>query len=383
MQEALDYATRLDIPFVFSSNGATIPLGMRVVHTTYQVSILEVSERRESDTCMILIVTERCDPHTDFVEPEFDRRGVSWVRLHLSELPTATQASYRVDGEPRAGTLTIRGRTIDLSRVRGVWYRRTERFFLPGLSATEEAVARVECQAFIEGLWGWLGDAHWVSTPGTIRAASSKAEQLSRARQMGFRVPKTLFSNEPERVRQFADTIEAEGARCIYKPHGSIIVDTGDGNRGVVYTRLLGREERGRLDEIRLSPGIFQEYIEKRAELRVNVIGDRVFACMIDSQSKEATRVDWRAASWIDPDEILPHAPAGLPPDVENFCRSFVHSYGLRFGAIDLILTPSKEYVLLELNPNGQWAWIEQRTGLPMASALVDELCCKADRRSK
>lgn len=324
---------------------------------------------------MILIVTERCDPHTDFVEPEFDRRGVSWVRLHLAELPTLVQASYRVDGEPRAGTLTIHGSTIDLSRVRAVWYRRTERFFLPGsLSATEEAVARVECQAFVQGLWSWLGDAHWVSTPGAIRAASNKAEQLSRTRQMGFRVPRTLFSNEPDRVRQFADAIEAEGARCIYKPHGSIIVDTGDGNRGVVYTRLLGREERGRLEEIRFSPGIFQEYIEKCAELRVNVIGDRVFACMIDSQSKEATRVDWRAASWTDPDEILRHAPVGLPPGVESFCRSFVHSYGLRFGAIDLIMTPNNDYVFLELNPNGQWAWIEQRTGLPMASALVDEL---------
>jgi hypothetical protein len=91
---------------------------------------------------MILVVTERCDPHTDFVEPEFDRLGVSWVRLHMSELPTLMQASYRVDGESRAGTLTIRGKTIDMSQVRGVWYRRTERFFLPGLSATEEAVAR-------------------------------------------------------------------------------------------------------------------------------------------------------------------------------------------------------------------------------------------------
>jgi glutathione synthase/RimK-type ligase-like ATP-grasp enzyme len=63
-----------------------------------------------------------------------------------------------------------------------------------------------------------------------------------------------------------------------------------------------------------------------------------------------------------------------LPERVESFCRLIVHSYGLRFGAIDLIVTPDKDYVFLELNPNGQWAWIEQRTGLPLASALVDEL---------
>ena len=324
---------------------------------------------------MILIITEHSDPHTDFVEPEFDRRGIPWVRFHLAELPTMVQSSYRIDGEPPPGMLVIRGQPIDLSNVNAVWYRRTERFFLPeSLSATEESVAREECVAFVQGLWGWLGNAHWVSKPGAIRAASSKAEQLLRARRMGFTVPKTLFSNDPERVRAFADAIEAEGSRCIYKPHNSIIVDAGDGNRGVVYTRLLGSEERDRLEEIRLSPGIFQQYIEKHAELRVNVFGERVFACMIDSQVKESTRVDWRAASWTDPNEISPHEPAVLPERVESFCRSIVHSYGLRFGAIDLIVTPDKDYVFLELNPNGQWAWIEQRTGLPLASALVDEL---------
>ncbi|MCQ3024054.1 hypothetical protein NLO85_26790, partial [Pseudomonas savastanoi] len=28
----------------------------------------------------------------------------------------------------------------------------------------------------------------------------------------------------------------------------------------------------------------------------------------------------------------------------------------------------------LEINPNGQWAWIENQTGYPIAAAIVDEL---------
>jgi hypothetical protein len=324
---------------------------------------------------VILIVTEHWDPHTDFVEPELERRGLRWVRLHLSDVPTMVSASYRVGDTPLAGTMTIRNTAIDLSEIRAVWYRRTERFTLPKhLSPTEDRVARDECQAFVDGLWGWLGDATWISEPFAVRAASRKAEQLLRARRVGFQVPKTLFSNDPGRIREFVDGLAREGLRCIYKPHGSIIVDVGEGKRGVAYTRLLGPAELDHLEEIRLSPGIFQQYVEKDAELRVTVVGSKVFACKIESQAHEATQVDWRAASWDDPSESVPHVPTNLPKDVETFCRSLVHSYGLRFGAIDLVATPGGDYVFLELNPNGQWVWIEQRTGLPIASALVDEL---------
>ena len=198
---------------------------------------------------MILIVTEQCDPHTDFVEPEFDRRGIPWVRLHLSDLPTMVKASYPVGDTLVAGTLTIRERSIDLSEIRAVWYRRTESFYFPKhMSQTERDVARDECQAFVQGLWGWLGSATWISEPFAVRAASRKAEQLLRVRRMGFPVPETLFSNDPDRIREFVDRLSRQGLRCIYKPHGPIIVDAGDGKRGVAYTRILGRAELDRLE---------------------------------------------------------------------------------------------------------------------------------------
>jgi len=46
----------------------------------------------------------------------------------------------------------------------------------------------------------------------------------------------------------------------------------------------------------------------------------------------------------------------------------------LIFAAIDMILTPDGHYVFLELNPNGQWEWIENATHLPICSTLVDVL---------
>jgi glutathione synthase/RimK-type ligase-like ATP-grasp enzyme len=64
-----------------------------------------------------------------------------------------------------------------------------------------------------------------------------------------------------------------------------------------------------------------------------------------------------------------------LPVDVASACISVTRDLGLRFAAIDLIEDPDGRFWFLEANPNGQWAWIEQRTGAPVSAAIVDALC--------
>ena len=44
---------------------------------------------------------------------------------------------------------------------------------------------------------------------------------------------------------------------------------------------------------------------------------------------------------------------------------------GLYFGAFDFILDPDGRYVFLEMNPFGQWVWIEQLCTLRIADSLV------------
>ena len=55
-------------------------------------------------------------------------------------------------------------------------------------------------------------------------------------------------------------------------------------------------------------------------------------------------------------------------------CVALLRALNLAFGAIDMILTPAGEYVFLEINPNGQWAWIQQCTGAEMSGCLIDLL---------
>jgi glutathione synthase/RimK-type ligase-like ATP-grasp enzyme len=318
---------------------------------------------------MLLIVTEQFDPHADFVEPALDERGIPWRRFHLGDFPADVSAGIEINGNVD-GTLNLPGEPISLRDIHAVWYRRTEKIKLPAdLDEGDSLLIERETRAFVQGLWRLLDRVRWVSNPEAVRQASCKAEQLVRAPKFGFRVPPTCISNDPKYVRAFLDRLGQE-TEVIYKPHTPIMIDQAEGKKGVVYTTRLDQRARERLDEIRLTPGIFQAYIPKRLELRVTVVHDAVFACAIDSQSVAETQTDWRAHRWGDASTYPRHEAFALPEQIADACRNLVSSYGLMFGAIDLILDPAGQYHFLELNPNGQWAWIQQITGQQIREKL-------------
>src|SRR5262249_46875973 len=130
------------------------------------------------------------------------------------------------------------------------------------------------------------------------------------------------------------------------------------------------KRDLGYAQDVRLCPVIFQAYVPKRVELRVTVVGGRVFAAEIHSQASRRTRHDWRH---YDPYQT-PHHAHDLPADVEGRCLALTERLGLRYGAIDLVLTPDGRYVFLEINPNGQFLWIEEATGLPISDAVCNVL---------
>lgn len=136
---------------------------------------------------------------------------------------------------------------------------------------------------------------------------------------------------------------------------------------GVYTTPITLQDLEANLGELKLCPVILQSYIPKRLELRVTVVGDNVFACAIHSQDSDRTKHDWRKYDFVN----VKHEVFELPQYVKDRLLACMRTWGLKFGAIDMVITPNDHYVFLEVNPAGQWGWIEDLTQLPIAEAIA------------
>lgn len=309
---------------------------------------------------MLLIVTSRADYTADWLILELRERGEDFVRFNTEDFPEAMSVRWSSNG---ATVLRLGARELDLASVSAVWYRRPA-VPLVDLADPSAVWAAGESREALDGLWKTL-DALWVNHPDRNRLAECKPEQLRRAAGLGFTVPASIVTNDPEAAAAFASE-HPDGVVC--KPLRSGRVGNGTTSK-LFFTTLLDAPALAALDGIGPEPYLFQAFVPKRYDVRVTVIGSDALAARIDSQSDPDATVDWRRG---DP-RGLGHEVEELPPEVEARCIELVASYGLNFGAIDLAAT-GRGYVFFEINPNGQWAWLEQAVNLPLRARLVDLL---------
>lgn len=321
----------------------------------------------------VLIVTRSDDVHADRVGALIAARGEPCFRIDLDRFPRDYGLTMALDETSWSGTLFCRasGTMLDLSAVRSVWMRKPADFaFAAALSPQEKAFADGEANHL---LLGWLNslDCFFMSHPVALRAAGWKCEQLVRARRMGFAVPASMIGNRADEVRPFI----AKGADgAIFKTLSTPTlaaehVQTEDRIANGLHTTLVQVDDP-ELDSIAALPGLFQHYIEKAHEIRVTVVAGRIFAARIDSQANERTRVDFRHY-----DAEIAYTAVELPEDLATRCCEFVASYGLAYGAIDLIATPDGRHVFLENNPVGQFVFVEELApALRIAEAVAEAL---------
>ncbi|MEO9461894.1 MAG: hypothetical protein ABJ242_04075 [Marinomonas sp.] len=313
---------------------------------------------------MILLVTNKRDVTTDFVVRELDARDIPFVRLNTEDI-----ASGEVIFDLATGgwVVQVDDQTLALDAVTGAYYRRPVAP-LVDTDPDDAAIAPYregEWSAVLKSIWNEL-EGRWFNSPFAIMRAEDKPRQLKTAIKLGFKVPETILTNNLDRAVAF----RAERS-CIGKPLRHALLDDAIGPGRVIFTNtipLLNEDDR---DAISLAPVILQSEIPKTCDIRVTVVGDRVFATRIGSQETADTKTDWRKGS----NPALSHSSLVLEANTAERCRVLTRELGLGFGAIDLVEDVNGQLWFLEINPNGQWAWIETRTGAPISAAIVDVLC--------
>ncbi|MEV7007238.1 MvdC/MvdD family ATP grasp protein [Streptosporangium sp. NPDC051022] len=315
---------------------------------------------------MILVLTTDGDEHADRVVELLTAAGADVAVFDPAAYPTHATLEIGHSGDGSTGrTLDADGRRIALDELTALWYRRPlDPVAHPRVAAP--AYVAEECRITAESLWDSLGCLTVPASRPVLDRAGRKPYQLEVARRLGFELPATLITTDPESFLDFYDRHEG---RVITKPvHGNRL-EAGEERFGR-FAAPVSPADLAHADALRFCPVIAQAYVPKRVEVRVTVVGREVFAAEIHSQVSNHTRYDWRH---YDP-RATPITVHDLPAEVSARCVRLVERLGLAYGAIDLILTPDGRHVFLEINPNGQFLWIETATGLPIGAAIRDLL---------
>ncbi len=315
---------------------------------------------------MILIVSHRDDDHAARVLAALHPSQHPAALLDTAEFPVCMGIVQSFGGETASFVIMTEHGQVDLGSCGSAWWRRPQPFTLhAGLDPEVVSFAYTECMEAIAGLWHAL-DVTWVNPPGPDEAAHHKPYQLALASEIGLRIPQTLITNDVPSARAFTSRFGAGGT--IYKTFFA----TAEMWR---ETRIMRDDEVALLDCVRLAPVIFQEYIPAVADIRVTVVGNDLFAtaiCAAPGGYDVDYRMDLAGARF---------EPATLPHDIEDRLRSLLARLGLIYGAIDLRRTADDEYVFLEINPAGEFLFVEERTGQPITQAMADLLVRLDDER--
>jgi glutathione synthase/RimK-type ligase-like ATP-grasp enzyme len=205
----------------------------------------------------------------------------------------------------------------------------------------------------------------WVNPLASAQRAEQKVLQLITAKAVGWSIPKTLISNDFDKVKAFFH--EHENG-IIYKAFTPGKWRNADGSATVLRTAAVTAASLTHPEAVSACPGIYQEHIQKTYELRVTVIGNTVLAAKIDSQAKGKS-VDWRYDGQL---MDIALTATNLPEHISNLCIRLCQSLDLVFGCIDLIVDSAGKYIFLEVNQAGQFLWNETLApGLP----LLDTFC--------
>lgn len=322
------------------------------------------------------------------------KRGETLVQVDWADYPDQCKIHVEYSREGNILTLQTPDHILSPDNVSAVWVRRIRHADSnnPAFDNTAQSFATTEAQGVLNALpYLWHPTCPWVTLPDTIYRACRKPYQAMLAQSLGFEIPNTIFSNDPERAAAFV----AKQGSVALKPVATLWIENPtekdqeitdaqlekneavDVDLNVLYTRKFPSAELiPKLGGLRHCPAILQQYIPKDLELRVTVVGEQVFACAIYSQEHAAIQEDWRRQR-IDQ---LRYEPYTLPAETQQMCLKMAKALDLEFGCIDLILTPEGQFVFLEINPLGQWLWIEEKTGMPIAEGIVDLLMHKAGK---
>lgn len=308
-----------------------------------------------------LIISSSIDFATDYICIELKKRQEKYLRINRDQFN-----HYRVCFNPFNRELTIDDGElhylINDETLKSVYFRAPVFIRSNKDYTVEQQVYRSQWSSFIRNI-SVFDRAKWINYPEKTFQAENKILQLDIAKRVGMDIPRTVVSNYFS--DSLADSFDGCQLYAVKALDTALFYDNNTEEEYFTYTQILSKEELLK-ESLREAPVFIQECLSNKIDIRVTIIGEKMFASKITKDGKGIDG-DWRH----NPKETLQYSKCQLPRDIEIKIKKIMKTLGLNFGGMDLAYCDGR-YYFIEVNPTGEWAWLMKPTGYPISKEIVN-----------
>jgi len=326
----------------------------------------------------ILIITHTQDSFSLEKVTEFiHANNFEAVRFDVDLYPLKNHLSTVFENGNWVSYLKTETDKIRIDDVFAVWYRRAYNIGIGLKDELEDQFYNPAMGEIRQTLFGFMEsmDCYSLGKPSVYRRIDSKEEQLKIAHKLGFKIPETCITNNPDEAKKFIQ----EHQDVVGKMQTGFAIYE-DGVENVVFTNVIDEKSLERLDALVYCPMQFQKKIEKKKELRITIVGQDIYAFEIDSQQSEDGKTDWRK----DGVNLLDKwKKTEIPKEIQQKLLQLLDVYNVDYGAVDMIVSPEEDYYFIEINAAGEFFWLDNLLeDHAISKSIADLLCSKVPRRN-
>lgn len=271
--------------------------------------------------------------------------GAPVLRFDLASFPERVTLAAQLAGGRIVGTLEADGRRVRLEDIGAVlwWHPSSPRIRPDGADEGEAEWLSREAAAGLAGTLAALGCLH-VNHPDHTDAAQNKPYALAQAAAAGLRVPPVWIGNDVADARRAVDDFGQAVCKSLVSP----AVETADGPRALFTSAV----EPGDLGEnVAAAAHQFQRRINAMYEVRLIMVHGEPFAARLTAP---AHSTDFRAHY----DELV-YDYIDVPDEVRYGTVRLMSRLHLEYAALDLLVDAQAQWWLVDVNPAGQWGFVE------------------------
>ena len=325
---------------------------------------LNISKKGNSRSSpKILILTKKIDIESDLLGIQFLKNGIDYIKITEEDIPLNFHFEFKI-GKSNDSILHLEKRKFNTDEIKIILFRYFDPKFLNYYSGGvyQMYFAQQWYQAF--NCLPIALDALWINNPQRTFDAENRLNQLLSAQRLGFNIPETVITNDMEAAKRFFKRFPKSTIVKVLHHHEIYL----DQKSYRFLTNKIETSHSSKFNELTYAPVIFQKRIENDSEIRVTVVNDKAFSCRI-STIKE--KQDFSDLHKIKEKELI-FSEINLGKKMEKQCIKLNRELGLHVSSIDFIQNKNGELFFLEINPIGDWNWIEKHTNLPITKSMFD-----------